>query len=210
MNIELNGPKYKPQSDIIENICIFFHGWGSNGDDLIELSPILSKYFPRMLFLAPNAPEACEMNPVGRQWFNIMDREAGIDGPIGSIEDYIKKIKIAYNIKNEKIFLFGFSQGAMMALHYGLREVEKYAGILAFSGSLVSPSRLGEIKNKTPILLVHGKMDEVVPFDEMQKASEKLKEFDLNVETFTIQTLGHGIDNSGIEMAIKFMKKNYN
>ena len=53
-------------------------------------------------------------------------------------------------------------------------------------------------------------MDEVVPFDEMQKASEKLKEFDLNVETFTIQTLGHGIDNSGIEMAIKFMKKNYN
>ena len=50
MNIELNGPNYKPQSDIIENICIFFHGWGSNGDDLIELSPILSKYFPKMLF----------------------------------------------------------------------------------------------------------------------------------------------------------------
>ena len=97
-----------------------------------------------------------------------------------------------------------------MALHYGLREIEKYAGILAFSGSLVSPSRLGEIKNKTPILLVHGKMDEVVPFDEMQKASEKLKEFDLNVETFPIPTVGHGIDNSGIEMAIKFMKKNYN
>ena len=47
MNIELNGPNYKPQSDIIENICIFFHGWGSNGDDLIELSPILSKYFPK-------------------------------------------------------------------------------------------------------------------------------------------------------------------
>ena len=77
------------------------------------------------------------MNPVGRQWFSIMDREAGIDGPIGSIEDYIKKIKIAYNIKNEKIFLFGFSQGAMIALHYGLRETEKYAGILAFSGSLI-------------------------------------------------------------------------
>ena len=210
MNIELNGPNYKPQSDIIENICIFFHGWGSNGDDLIELSPILSKYFPKMLFLEPHAPEACDMNPVGRQWFNIMDREAGIDGPIGSIENYIKKIKIAYNIKNEKIFLFGFSQGAMVALHYGLREIEKYAGILAFSGSLISPSRLGEINNKTPILLVHGKMDEVVPFDEMQKASKKLKEFDLNVETFTIQTLGHGIDNSGSEMAIKFMKKNYN
>ena len=97
-----------------------------------------------------------------------------------------------------------------MALHYGLREIEKYAGILAFSGSLVSPSRLGEIKNKTPILLVHGKMDEVVPFDEMQKASEKLKEFDLDVETFSMPTVGHGIDNSGVEMAIKFMKKNYN
>ena len=34
--------------------------------------------------------------------------------------------------------------------------------------------------------------------------------FNLNVETYTIQKLGDGIDNSGIEMAIKFMKKNYN
>ena len=35
-------------------------------------------------------------------------------------------------------------------------------------------------------------------------------EFDLDVETFSMPTVGHGIDNSGVEMAIKFMKKNYN
>ena len=121
------------------------------------------------LFVSPNAPEPCTANPSGRQWFDIMEREEGIDKPIGSIRNYISNLKKAYSIKNNKIFLFGFSQGAMIALHYGLRETENFGGILAFSGSLISPQRSSEVKNKTDVLLVHGELDEVVPFQEMQK-----------------------------------------
>ena len=66
-----------------------------------------------------------------------------------NIKNYIKKLKIDYSLTNTKIFLFGFSQGAMIALHYGLRDEESFGGILAFSGSLISPDRLSEIKNKS-------------------------------------------------------------
>ena len=82
MTIELKGPIFKPQNGNIEKICVFFHGWGSNGDDLIGLAPIISKHLPEMLFASPNAPELCDLNPLGRQWFDIVDREKGIDAPV--------------------------------------------------------------------------------------------------------------------------------
>ena len=162
------------------------------------------------LFVSPNAPEPCTANPSGRQWFDIMEREEGIDKPIGSIRNYISNLKKAYSIKNNKIFLFGFSQGAMIALHYGLRETENFGGILAFSGSLISPQRSSEVKNKTDVLLVHGELDEVVPFQEMQKASLELSNININVEQHSITNLGHGIDNFGISKAIEFIKKKIN
>ena len=207
MTIELKGPNFKHQNQDIERICIFFHGWGSNGDDLISLAPIMSKYLPEMLFVSPNAPEICDMNPDGRQWFNIMDREKGIDSPISSIEKYIRNIKLEYGVSNSKIFLFGFSQGAMIALHYGLRADEKFAGILAYSGSLISPNRISEIRNNTPVMIIHGELDDVVPFDEMEKASIALEKHNLNVEKHSIPNLGHGINDFGIQKAIDFMKK---
>ena len=207
MTIELKGPIFKPENGNIEKICIFFHGWGSNGDDLIGLAPIISKHFPEMLFVSPNAPELCDLNPLGRQWFDIVDREKGIDAPFISIKNYINKLKIDYSLTNTKIFLFGFSQGAMIALHYGLRDEESFGGILAFSGSLISPDRLSEIKNKTPVMLVHGEIDEVVPFSEMIKASKALEQNGINIEKYSVPNLGHGIDDFGINRALEFMKK---
>ena len=55
MTIELIGPTFKPQDKIIESI-VFFHGWGSNGDDLISLAPIMANVLSSTLFVSPNAP----------------------------------------------------------------------------------------------------------------------------------------------------------
>ena len=68
MTIELIGPTFKPQDKIIESMCVFFHGWGSNGDDLISLAPIMANVLSSTLFVSPNAPETCTANPSGRQF----------------------------------------------------------------------------------------------------------------------------------------------
>ena len=99
MTIELIGPTFKPQDKIIESLCVFFHGWGSNGDDLISLAPIMSNELSSMLFVSPNAPEPCPANPSGRQWFDIMEREEGIDKPIVSIKSYISNLKAVRFLK---------------------------------------------------------------------------------------------------------------
>ena len=105
MTIELIGPTFKPQDKIIESMCVFFHGWGSNGDDLISLAPIMANVLSSTLFVSPNAPEPCTANPSGRQWFDIMEREEGIDKPIGSIRNYISNLKKTYSIKYPSLTL---------------------------------------------------------------------------------------------------------
>ena len=211
MNKELLGPKYKPKNGKTETICIFLHGWGSDGNDLIGLADVLANSFENMLFLSPHAPDICDMNPSGRQWFDIYNREQNddeIDKPNVFVEKYIEKNSLENNVPKNKIFLFGFSQGAMVALHVGLRLKVSLGGILSFSGSLLVPERIKEIKNKTPVLMVHGKKDDVVPYSELDKGEEHLKNEGIKVDKLSVPELGHGIDQTGISKAIEFM--NYN
>ena len=55
-------------------------------------------------------------------------------------------------------------------------------------------------------MLVHGEIDEVVPFGEMVKASKALEQNDIDVEKYSVPNLGHGIDDFGIKKALEFMK----
>ena len=42
----ITGPSLKPKDKEAKMLVIFFHGWGSNGDDLIQLAPFFAKDFP--------------------------------------------------------------------------------------------------------------------------------------------------------------------
>ena len=60
-------------SEIKTKYLVFFlHGWGSDGNDLIQLAQYWKKDLKEMTFLAPNAPSECSANPSGRQWFDII------------------------------------------------------------------------------------------------------------------------------------------
>ena len=68
----ITGPSLKPKDKEAKMLVIFFHGWGSNGDDLIQLAPFFAKDFPSAYFLSPNGPEECPQNPFGgKQWFGL-------------------------------------------------------------------------------------------------------------------------------------------
>ena len=81
---------------------------------------------------------------------------------------------------NSRLALVGFSQGAMMALHVGLRRRRAPAAIVGYSGLLVGPERLKEATARDPrgapppILLIHGDQDPVIPVEAMFMAAEAL------------------------------------
>ena len=62
--------KNKPRQGII--LC---HGYGGDGKDISSLAINWRRFLPDAIFLCPNAPEICTVNPQGYQWFDLTSEE---------------------------------------------------------------------------------------------------------------------------------------
>ena len=58
----------------------------------------------------------------------------------------------------------------------------------------------------TPILLVHGEQDDVVPFQSLEISKNLLTKIGFDVQTLSRQNLAHGIDPEGISRGMEFLK----
>jgi len=190
-------------------LVIIAHGLGANGTDLIPIAPTLAAALPHALFLAPDAPEACDLvSPEegvhARQWFSLGDwrpeaMEAGVRHGGPALDRFIDESLAEHAIPSGSYALVGFSQGAMMSLFVGLRRQTPPRAILAYSGILLDPERLAEeIANRAPVLLVHGARDEVVPAEFSRMAEAQLRDLSVPVELLIEPELGHGIDAVGL------------
>jgi phospholipase/carboxylesterase len=104
----------------------------------------------------------------------------------------------------------GFSQGAMTVLFTGLRRPVAPRAIMAFSGGLVAPDKLGaELANRAPVLLVHGEADEVVPVSRSRAAAVALRAAGIAVEETYSERLGHGIDGAGLTAGALFLQRGF-
>lgn len=199
-----------------ERLVIFLHGYGANGADLIGFADPLMEHLPGTAFLAPDAPEASAMNPVGFQWFPIpwidgASEEAATQGMERAVEDldaYLHAVLDREGVPAARVALFGFSQGTMMALHVGPRRADAVAGIVGFSGRLLAPERLAdEAVTRPPILLVHGDADEVVPPQSLALAAEALEAAGFEkLYAHVMKGTGHGIAPDGLSVALAFLR----
>jgi len=211
--IKLDGPSHPPlASGKPEQLVVFLHGYGSNGEDLISLAPYLGPALPEAEFLSPNAPFPCEANPFGGyQWFGLEERNAetrlqGAREAAPILNAYLDEQLTARGLTEAQLALIGFSQGTMMALHVGLRRPNPAAAIIGYSGMLVAPELLaGEIKSKPPVLLVHGMADQVLPFAAMAEAEEALKAAGVRVASEGRPGLPHSIDQRGLELGASIL-----
>ncbi len=172
----LDGPRLTPKSGTTRQLVVFLHGYGADGDDLIELAHHWRDWLPDAAFVAPHAPESCEGAPMGRQWFPLTMRDPaelwrGVTAAGPALEAFLDAELAIHGLAPTDLALVGFSQGTMMALHVGLRREARLAGIVGYSGLVVlesgrSPESLKEQARATPpILLTHGDRDEVLPVE---------------------------------------------
>ncbi len=95
-----------------------------------------------------------------------------------------------------------------MALHVALRRARACAAVIGYSGALVAPELLaGEIESRPPVLLVHGDADEVVPFSSLAAAQQALRENGLSVHSEPRPGLGHGIDETGLQLGAAMLQR---
>ena len=205
----LEGPAIDKENNT-KFLVFFLHGWGSDGNDLIQIGEMWKNQLPNITFIAPNGPEVCSGNPHGRQWFDILNNNdeqslKGLHNSYLDLKAYINSFLKKYNLANDQYFLVGFSQGSMLALYTSLRE--KLLGIVGYSGAFLgSPPNSNEIK-KNDYILLHGKNDNIVPIEKMHNAIEKLEPFSNYLEKKIYDNLEHSINEEGLLEGLNFIKE---
>ena len=107
------------------------------------------------------------------------------------VDNYIASL----GLKDEDIFLAGFSQGATLSVDHGIMSGRKFAGIVAMSPRIfLRPDLKEKVPNcKNEFFVAHGTHDEMIPFAETDGNIRKLQEAGLSAE-FHSYEMGHEID----------------
>jgi phospholipase/carboxylesterase len=216
----LDGPRLAPRSGPARQLVVFLHGYGADGNDLIEIGRAWQQVLPQAAFVSPHAPEPCSQAPVGRQWFALTFRDpnerwVGVNKAAPALERFLEAELARHKLPSSALALVGFSQGTMMALHVGLRRAVAPAAIVGYSGLLVLPPELNaeafaaEIKSRPPILLVHGDGDDLIPVQALFQAAQGLAALEVPAEWHLSTGIGHGIDAEGLRHGGEFLARRF-
>src|SRR5262245_13045208 len=209
---EIDGPRLAPASGRARQLVVFVHGYGADGNDLIEIGRAWQALLPQAAFVSPHAPRPCGQAPMGREWFpltfrNPDERWDGVNMAAPGLAQFLDAELARVRLPPSRLALVGFSQGTMMALHVGLRRATPPAAIVGLSGVIAGAQTLtAEIVCRPPVLLVHGANDEVIPVGAIHLTREALAACGVRVEWHVRDGLGHGIDAEEFAMAASFLR----
>ena len=208
----LEGPIVEPQTgEKPEQLIIFCHGYGADGNDLIGLSSYFQKILPNAIFMSPNAPQKCDLNPLGYQWFDFQSGDPaliwkGVLEAASVLNSFIDEQLEKYNLSDDNLALIGFSQGTMMSLHVGLRRARPMKAIVGFSGKLIGEELLkNDLVSRPPIYLIHGEQDPMVPHQETLNAAKVLEGYNIDIQKHISPNTQHSIAEDGLKLAIDFL-----
>jgi phospholipase/carboxylesterase len=220
MAVDLDGPRLAPHSGSARQLVVFLHGYGADGNDLIEIGRAWQPFLPQAAFVSPHAPRPCGQAPMGREWFPLTFRDPeerwrGVNAAAPILNRFLDAELARLALPASALALVGFSQGTMMALHVGLRRKRAPACIVGYSGVLIGPEHLAEARARDargappPILLVHGDQDAVIPLEALFVSSEELAKAEFPNQWHLSLGIGHGIDAGGLRHGGLFIVKGF-
>ena len=184
---------------------------GSNERDLFDLSEYLD---PR--FVVVSARALNRLGPDSYAWYPveftatgpIIDAEAAEDSRLALLH-FIDELIEAYQVDPKRIYLMGFSQGAIMSLNIALTRPDKVAGVVVMSGRLLpeiqplitEPAALAGL----PIFMAHGKRDRVVPIRDARAARDQLSTLSVAL-TYHEYAMGHQVTVESMKDIVPWLK----
>jgi phospholipase/carboxylesterase len=220
MAVAIDGPRLEPRGGAARRLVVFLHGYGADGNDLIEIGRAWQNLLPDTAFVSPHAPQPCGQAPMGRQWFALTFRDpnerwTGVNQAAPVLEQFLDAELKRRNLPPSALALVGFSQGTMMALHVGLRRPAAPAAIVGYSGLFVLPdnatpeSVAAEIRSRPPVLLIHGDRDDLIPPQALFHATQTLASLEVPIEWHISAGVGHGIDQEGLRHGGEFLARRF-
>ncbi|PNP60594.1 hypothetical protein FNYG_14672 [Fusarium nygamai] len=204
MSVNRLAPLVIPAAKQHTATVIFVHGLGDTAH--VWASAVENwrrgQQLDEVKFILPHAPRIPITSYGGMRisgWFDMM---VALDGNVNNLlrqedaegiklsQKYFHKLiqeEIDSGIPADRIVLGGFSQGGVMSLLSGPTFKAKLAGIIALSGWLVlyqsSPNMISstDASRETPVIMLHGDQDPIVPTNRAQRDAEMLTRLGYNV-----------------------------
>lgn len=201
--------KQKPRQVIV--LC---HGYGGDGEDISSLAIHWQRFLPDAIFLCPNGPEVCTINPQGFQWFDLSTEKEEIIFEKSLVAEkklntFLDQIYDNLQLEPKNLALVGFSQGCMIGIQVGLKSKKKINSLIGYSGKIINQKHLSSNINSTPnILLMHGSNDTIVPPTYLLEAKEYLSNHGVKVKTKIFKNCEHRIPVEGSSLGLSFLRKN--
>ena len=201
--------KNKPQQVVV--LC---HGYGGDGRDISSLATNWQRFLPEAIFLCPNAPEICAVNPQGYQWFDLTSEKEEIILEKSLVAEeklsiFLDQIFDKFHLGPTNVALVGFSQGCMIGIQVGLKKKKQINCIIGYSGKVINQKHLTDNLNSKPkIFLMHGVDDTIVPPTHLLEAKEYLTNHGLKIKTKIFKNCEHKISVEGSSLGLGFLKKN--
>jgi len=197
-----------------KNAVILCHGYGGDGNDISILANYWKNFLPDTMFVCPDAPEICKVNPSGFQWFDLMDQtddETLSKSLIAEkkLDNFINEVTSQNKLSLNDIALVGFSQGCMISLQTALKKRDKIKCLIGYSGKILNIKHLNQnINSKPEIFLMHGDKDAVVPINFLLEAKEFFNKNNYIIQTKIFKNCEHRIPTEGSSLGLEFLKKN--
>lgn len=186
-------PKIK--SETPAPLLILLHGYGSNEMDLYSFAEELPD---EMHIISIQAPHSLGGHSFA--WYSInfdadQNKFSDLDearDSLDKIETFVNECIAKKNINPKKVFLLGFSQGAILSNALSLKT-QNIQYVIALSGYLnedLIPEKIE--KNTTDYFISHGSVDQVIPVQWARKAPEFFKKHAVN-HSYKEYPVGHGV-----------------
>ena len=197
-----HGWRRAPVTAPAKGLVVLMHGVGSNARDLMPLADIWSDSLPDVAFTSLDGTDAFEGGFGGRQWFSLRDinegnRETRVAAAYPALRRVLEGELAHWQLPFGRLALVGFSQGSIMSLHHVATSAEGAAGVVAYSGRLAS---VIVAQNGTPLTLIHGEADEVIPVQELEYAADAFSSAGYTVDAYALPGIGHTISADGVAL----------
>ena len=169
-------------------MLVLLHGVRSNEQDLMGLAPALD---PRFFVVSARAP--LTLGPGAYGWYHveftptgyIIDEDEAEQGRETVIR-FAEELTSAYPVDPQRVYLMGFSQGAIMSLGASISSPAQFAGAVAMSGRLLERT-LDSVAPRDqltglPLMVVHGTRDTVISIDHGRAIRDKLSDLPVALE----------------------------
>jgi phospholipase/carboxylesterase len=175
---------------------VLLHGWGADAGDLMPLGQSLAEAIATPLELVALQAPQLQTQGSGRQWYGLFPADwAAVPAAVEELKERINNLSSG-EIPLEATVLLGFSQGGAMAVAAGCDL--PLAGLIACS-AYPHPNWQAPVI-RPPVLLLHGRNDDVVPYSAAVALNNDLSQGDQTCDVFSFDN-GHAIPvNAQAEM----------